>query len=415
LSDHTSTFVSLDSWCYNSPELQSIGKTIDVGLLAEALIYYDHVYLNVGNQPQFAELLQWFVSQDKFFEFLTLVREGVITIYEYSFASVPILKDGVYILGNIQDETQKNPDTFEKRFLYHPTVQSCFDRSRDKEKLYTTLRGHVIEAKAEDFGAAIENAREDFGNVQRHRLTLQAFVDELYAFRKLGPSPNIQAHLKHLSGERQQISWNIDFGELTKIAGKELNFHNGTPLAASAVSNRLILSASKLGSDLYLGSPGSIIVGDKLFESNEKLDQTKGNIEDLQTTVEFPELRQLVNSGKIGIDEILYIRSKAKKFRNWLQDEADRDRDAIVAYHHEVAKESGLIKYGRKSLNLFGVVGGAALGAAVGDVTGAVAGASTGYLLDIASRLGTDWRPVVFGNWYRDRIEKVLRDEEETK
>ena len=105
----------------------------------------------------------------------------------------------------------------------------------------------------------------------------------------------------------------------------------------------------------------------------------------------------------------LYLRKKAKKFRTWLQEESDRDRDAIIAYHNEVAKESGFTNVSRKALNLFGVLGGAAIGASVGGPVGAVVGSGAGYVLDIASKLGADWKPVVFGNWYRDRIEKVLK------
>ncbi|HWP93383.1 MAG TPA: hypothetical protein VNN20_14410 [Thermodesulfobacteriota bacterium] len=80
MSDHTTALVPLESWCYNSPELRASGKSIDVGLLVEALIYYDRVIVNVGNQPQFAELLNWFIAQKKYNDFLALVNDGVIRI-----------------------------------------------------------------------------------------------------------------------------------------------------------------------------------------------------------------------------------------------------------------------------------------------------------------------------------------------
>ena len=56
--------------------------------------------------------------------------------------------------------------------------------------------------------------------------------------------------------------------------------------------------------------------------------------------------------------------------------ESDRDRDAIIAYHHEVAKESGIVKATRKALNLFGVIGGGALGGALGNVMSGIEGAA---------------------------------------
>ena len=60
MSDHTTVFVPLESWSYHSPELRANNKLIDVGLLAESLIYYDHVIVNVGSQLQFAKLLEYF-------------------------------------------------------------------------------------------------------------------------------------------------------------------------------------------------------------------------------------------------------------------------------------------------------------------------------------------------------------------
>jgi hypothetical protein len=68
-------------------------------------------------------------------------------------------------------------------------------------------------------------------------------------------------------------------------------------------------------------------------------------------------------------------------------------------------------------LRMFGVLGGPAGGAAAGalltsdPVKGAAAGALIGegvkLLLEMASKIGADWKPVVFGKWYKERISKV--------
>lgn len=203
-----------------------------------------------------------------------------------------------------------------------------------------------------------------------------------------------------------------------KIAGKELNFDAGKPLTAGAHSNRLLWSAATMDCDLYLGQPMSVLVGDKLYESEKQLDKTHFVIDELKATVEFPDIRQLVNNRQIGIDEILRIRNKAQRFRNWLQDESGRDRDALIAYHHEVAKEAGYTQVGRKTLNLFGAIGGPVIGAVVGTQLpggppigagiGAGIGGIVGYVPSLASKLGANWKPVVFGNWYKSRIKNVL-------
>jgi hypothetical protein len=138
---------------------------------------------------------------------------------------------------------------------------------------------------------------------------------------------------------------------------------------------------------------------------------------ELNHEVEFPNIRKLVNDGKLNLEEILKIRKGAKKFRNWLQTESERDRNAIIAYHNEVAKEVGIISLGRKTLRMFGILGIPIAEAFITKaypetalVTGSVS-AGAAYLIDVASKIGEDWKPVVFGNWVRDRIEKVLKEQ----
>jgi len=416
MSDHTTVFVPLESWSYNSPELRANNKLIDIGLLAEALIYYDQVIINVGNQPQFAKLIEWFLKQNKFHDFLELINDGVLKVYEYSFATVAVDNTGVYTILNIQDEIQAQPNTFEKRYLYHKAIEGCLPHSRQRNALYKALRENVIEVKADDYGSPINNAREDYNNPERNALIVQAFVDELYKFRNIGNPPTVRASVSTLPNKQQNITWDIDFKELFKLAGKELNFHTGTPLTAGAICNRLILSAARLNCDLYISQPMGVLVGDKLYESSMCIDKSHSVIQELKEKVEFPDIRSLINDDLLGLDDIIRIRKKAKKFRQWLQTESERDRDAIIAYHHEVAKESGFTNATRKALNLFGVMGGGALGATLGTsvsgiegaALGGGAGSAAGYVLDIASKLGADWKPVVFGTWFKDRIDKAL-------
>ena len=93
----------------------------------------------------------------------------------------------------------------------------------------------------------------------------------------------------------------------------------------------------------------------------------------------------------------------------------------MLQFRHEVAIEAGYIKGARKTLKLLGVIGGGAVGAAVGAAVagpvGAVlagsAGSAFGYLTEIASKLGANWKPVIFGDWLRDRIEKIVGDHDE--
>ena len=100
-----------------------------------------------------------------------------------------------------------------------------------------------------------------------------------------------------------------------------------------------------------------------------------------------------------------------------LQSESDRDRNAIIAYHNETAKQLGISTLGRKSLRMFGILGFTLaetyLTYTYTDLqTALVAGGASAFLIDVASKMGEDWKPVIFGNWVSGRIQKLLREKE---
>jgi hypothetical protein len=372
-----------------------------------------------SNQPQLAEFINWFVSQKKYEVLLSLFQDETIKLYDYSFATAAVLDAATdsYITVSLQDSIQEQPNTFERRFLYHESLNACFKNSRERINLYKALRGKVIEVKAKDFGSSIENAKADYLNPKRSAMIVQSFIDEVYPLLKLDNVPTITANIEAVQNGHN-TTYNINFVELSEALGKDLNFDRGTPLTGILHCNRLIWSAAQEKCDLYLGNPMANLVGDKLYESHSHSTKLKETICELNEEVEFPNIRKLVNEGMLDLKDILRIRKEAKRFRNWLQTESERDRNAIIAYHNEVAKELGIAKFGRKSLRFFGLLGIPMAEAYVTQnypgVEPAIfaAGASAGlaFVLDVASKIGEDWKPIVFGNWVKDRIEKVIKE-----
>lgn len=404
----------IEAWCYASPDVRASGGSVDIGLFAESLLYYDQILLNVANGDQMAELLGWLNAQNALPEFLAMVKDGTIGLFDFAFLTAPIKgPDGDYQLWNIQDPLMAAPNTFVKRHLYGNALKEAVPRSRDRKRLFESLAKHVIEVKSEEYGPALEDARADFGDPRRNAILVQAFVDDLWKLRGLGRPPEIGANVvSRPDGTGHVITWNFDFDEIRKVAGERLEFQAGAPLTAGAHCNRQLWAAAREGCDLFLPSPISVLTGDKLYETVRSPARITEILDQLNVEVEFPDVRRLVNDGELAFVQILELRRKAGKFREWLQSEADRDRNAIVAYHNEVGKESGLQRAGRKSLSLFAVAAGAAAGSYMGGPLGVAAGAAVGgvtsYVLDLASKIGADWKPVVFGNWMGNRIEKFL-------
>lgn len=415
MSKHSKTLIPLETWGYCSPELYLRDQIIDIGLLMEGLIYYDQIYVNTQSEPQFAELIGWFIKEDAFDELIRMFEDETLKVYDYSFISAPVEKDGIFTLLNLQDPIQATPNSFEQRFLYHSSIEKYIPHARHRKNLYKALRDRVIEIKASGFGLAVDNAQADFVNPKRSALIVQSLIDEIAKVVDLGEVPEIRTEISYFN-EEITVTHNYDLNSLNQRLNGKLNIHPSTPLAGALACNKYIWSASRLECDLYLGNPISSLVGDKLYEVGWKADKSKKIIEQLNTEVEFPSIRNLVNSGVVGWNEIRQIRAKSKKFRRWLQNEGERDRNAIYAYHTEVSDELGLVKYGRKALQLTSVLGSAALGSYLGDITsvgsveGSMVGAGVGYLLDIGSRFQSDWKPVVFGNWLSNRIKKVLEE-----
>lgn len=416
MSNHSTALVPVDAWAYMSLDLAMSGRAVDVGLVAESLLYYDQILLSITTQPQFAALLSWFKHQNELETLVSLLRDGTIRIHEYSFLPAPAQKagDDTFFLINVQDEEQLKPNSFDRRFVQHAEVAKVLTTS-ERDALSAALEGKVIEEKADGFGEAIEEARRDFTSPQRSALVVQAFVDELYRIRKLGQPPAIRATVLS-EGTKNRVTVNIDFRQLEEMVGPKLRWHRGTPIAAAAANNRLLTSASRRRCDLYLGRPLSALAGDKLYEGAKAFQKPGEIIESLKAAVEFPDVRSLVNNGRLDIRAILNLRAHSTRFRRWLQSEADRDRDALIAYHHEVANKIGWRDPALHAISLFGFIGAGTVGGALGALwagpTGGALGGALGgtaaYLIDIGTRMATaEWRPVVFGEWLRERIARL--------
>lgn len=412
-SDHSTVFVPLEAWAYSSPRISYDGGMVDLGLFAESLIYYDKVIVQPTNEPQFAKWVEWFVSQNHFKDLIGLLDEGVIVPFCHSYSIAPVLdqKSGRYSIFNIEDEDARDNLIFESRYLSTKNLKAVVSHAGKRAQLLKAIRGKAIEFKANTAESAVENARLDCFDPERAAQIVQFLIDDLRDWHVVPAPPQITATVKSLPDEAKTITWNLDFKKLNSSLEGRLRIHESTPIMAAAQCNRSILSASNLGADLFLGSPMSYLVRNKLDESCA---QTKGQaiLDELKGEVEFPNIRELVNSGQIGLDDILHIRKHAKRFRKWLQEEGDRDRNAILAYHHEVAKESGLTKVGRHTVQIFAVLGGASTGAAIGATlggatgaaVGAVAGRSLTYILEVASKINEGWKPSVFGNWLKKQM-----------
>ena len=419
-------------------------------MLAEALIYYDRILLvpvtevpvaKVLDQPttnqgpyrpfdaewrrSFLQLVDWFVQRDAYKQLVGLFSDGILNVYHYAFYTIPVLKDGKYMCWNMQDaEEEKGEETFMRRFLGGGALEEIIPRARHRAKLYRALVNRVTEVHANQFEKAVENARVDFINPVAATVALQSLVDDVRTLLRGDLPREISVRATDLGGGDTNLTFNINFDAITKALAP-LEFGIPTPLCGLAHSNRLVWSAATSNCDLYLPTPISRLVNAKLVESSERRTKPHQVIETLEARIDFPDVRQLVNSGQLSFGDVLKLRNHARRFREWLQTQAERDRDALLAYHHEVAQASGFVRTAGKTLRLFGTLAaagvGAAAGAAVAGPPGAALGVAAGgvaaravedgvkFVFDVAGKLDEDWKPVVFGDWMRTYVANATK------
>lgn len=407
----SATLVPLEVWHYNSPELLRAGRAIDVGLIAEALIFYDRVYFAFTNEEQFARLVAWFHASGMTETLISLLDDGTLVPHFYAFSSAAIDMGGVWNIGSIQDEPAAAGPVLQTRILESQRVAGLIRKASVRERLVAAASKHGIEAKASDYGPAVAEARADYQDAERGAFLMQILVDELYQELGFLKSPVITATVSERNGLRN-ITWNQNFAKLFARLGPTLPFTPGVPLSGAASCSKVLWSAARLDVDLYVGAPLSEYVRAKVHAGNRAA-KAQAIVEEIVVRAQFPDVRALVIRGVIGPEEVLALRSRAKRFRAWLSTEKHLDRDAVLAYLGQLSSEAGWRKDLGKVIGAIGLVGGAVVGAATAGPLGAVGGALVGsgsqYVLQLAERIAGGWSPVVFGNTARAHIERASR------
>lgn len=460
MSNHKLALVPIASGHFQSPELLAAGRKADTGIFAEALVYYDSVYVHVDNPEQFADFISLLIQQGLSLESLNeLIEEGSLGFY----ATVTMHPFMGYGLGprtivssfhSIQEKAMLEPNYFTKRFLEFEGLQgrlhdlSGFDR-KTFDKFRQLAEKNAIAFSSEDIGDDIvDSAYEDFLNPVRCKHITKSIFEEYYRARNLGEVPDFDVKIREMGNDNYveiannphsavigrhlsnggytayEVDFSISTNNLKSLeTGNPIIAFPTLPLSCAGVSNLYIKSAGKLKCDLFLPKPMSNIIGDKLYEIDDlgisrKHTRVKNVIENLEAKVEFPDLRNLVNASEINFNKVLEIRKNAKPFREWLQTEAERDGDAIVAYHGEVARQSGFTNIDKKSLQLFGVLALLSIYTKIqfkedvvtNEDIRTMGDRSPDFLFDYGARkLGDDWKPVCFGNWYKDEITRLLK------
>lgn len=369
------------------------GPLIDIGALAEGLIFYGRVVI-VGNTGTLKDIL----SQIPPFIFLSLLRDGRIEFHYLADQT------GVSTIPTIEGRSRHDLICF-----------SSPDHTIEKVSLqaFKDAAGNTGSARvgASKF-ARLLHPLDHTGFNQRD--VLEALSDNISTEASVEALIRIAVpDYQHSGGlrfrlERQQegfyVDTNIDFSELNK------SYHKAVPAEHSSITEAYVLSllqgayeatyfAGTLNSEIAVAPVEQAVQAKTVEAIVRRHTQSSTQIErfvDL-TLADAHAIREAVNSGAVSFSSVVKLLDSADKFRHWLR-EQPADSGLLRAYYQETVKNSWAEKLPTKSARwgVFTGIGFAvdALGAGgLGTAAGVAISAADAFLVD---KLIMGWKPHQF-------------------
>ncbi|RTY02762.1 hypothetical protein EJ576_05505 [Pseudomonas sp. C 49-2] len=370
------------------------GPLIDIGALAEGLIFYGRVVV-AANSATLADLL----SSIPPFILLSLLRDGRLEIHY------------------MEDNTAVSTDTLSNGRSLHSLIRfSSPDHALEKvgPQKFRDAAGSTSQAKigASQFtklliplsqsGFDQESLLQTFSHGDTIQETVKALIHEV--------APNFSCPSDfRFKVERERnghfsVDTNIDFTGLNKI------YHQVIPPEHSTVTEAYILAivqgayqatflAASLNTEIAVHPIEKVVQASAIEAVVRKYEQSQRSLESFKdlTLSGSHAIREAVNSGKVPFAAVVKLLDSADKFRHWLHQQP-ADVNLVRAYYQETIKDSWVEKLPGKSMRwtIFTGLGLGidALGAGgLGTAAGVTVGAIDTFLAD---KLVGGWKPHQF-------------------
>jgi hypothetical protein len=378
----------------------SIGKPMDLGVLAEALIFYDEVRL-IANRSILQALLT------------TATPEVLLELLEGGFLSLAYEADDVAI----QTEKTGTPYEVHEPIYYSmphtelpellPKLLESIYGKRGKARRVANRLAKKIEIIRHS-NSLTDEARQELSDLRYVRASVEALMRN-YVPEYQGPIE----FLVHREGPKLIVSTNIRFDEANCI------YHQRIPATHSSLTPAYLLAhllsvkadlhfAARFNSEIAIDDVNALIIRHHFGQLFQRLQPSHEAIASFQEFV-FDDSRALaeaVRSGAHHLRELLPILPKAERFKKWLQTESAK-QDVVRAYFREALERTWVEKLPAKSVRwfLFTAVGAGldALGAGgLGTAAGIGLGAVDTFVLD---RILQGWKPNQFVD---DHLRKLV-------
>lgn len=353
------------------------GPVIDIGALAEGLIFYERVAV-AANSATLEALLKHIPP----FILLSLLRDGRLEIH--------YMEDDTAISTN---------EPVGGRFLHSLVRYSSPNHALERAgpQKFRDAAGSTSQAKlgASQFRRLLKPFyqksfdQESLLQALSQEDTVQATIKAV--INKVAPDfacPNdLRFKIERERGGQFEIDTNIDFIALNKI------YHKTVSPAHSTVSQSYLLAlvqaayksafiAATLDTEIAVHPIEKVVQErsiDAVVKRHERSQHSLQSFTGL-TLSGCHAIREAVNSGSVPFVSIVELLDNADKFRHWLH-EQPADADLLKAYYQEIIKDSWVDKLPGKSMrwSIFtglgigiDMVGAGGLGTAAAVATGAI-------------------------------------------
>ncbi|MCP2074455.1 UNVERIFIED_ORG: hypothetical protein J2Y77_003891 [Pseudomonas lini] len=367
---------------------------IDIGALAEALIFYGRVVV-AANSGTIEHLL----ARIPPFILLDLLRDGRLEIH--------------YMEDNTGVSTNKLSNG---RSLHSLIKFSSPDHAIEKvgPQKFRNAAGSTSQAKigASQFtrllkrlnhsGFDQESLLQAFSHDETIQGTVKALIHEVAPSFGCPSDFRFKVEREHAGGFT--VDTNIDFSELNKI------YHRIVPPEHSSLTDAYILAiiqeayqgtflAATLNTEIAVHPIEKVVQASAVEAVVMKYGQSRRSLESFtdMTLTGSHTIREAVNLGTVPFIEVVKLLDSADKFRHWLR-EQPADANLVKAYYQETIKDSWIEKLPGKTIrwSIFTSIGLGidAIGAGgLGTAAGITAGVIDTFLVD---KLIGGWTPHQF-------------------
>ena len=380
--------------CIRQRSKVSLGQPFDLGVVAEALVFYGQVGV-VAYGASLEVILRSFTP------------EILIELLESDYLKLAYEVDQLGIqTANTNTIQERHAPIYFNSPVHHPQnllpkvmTQITGKSGRGRRLAQRIARKlEVVEYESN----VIEEALTDLADTQMVAKAVRSFMHNYVPEYSLEDGFTFEVNRE---GDQLDIETNLDFQRANAY------YHKRTPKSHSSISSALLLAhlmsvkgdlylASKYGSEIAADEVNALLIKATVEETFSRLTSGQSQAMLFQDFL-FNDSRavaEAIRSDQRSFEDVLNILPKVKQFHEWLQSQPP-DQDLVKAYFQNVTRTTWIDKLPAKSARwlLFTAAGiGADVlvgGGGLGTAAGAALGATDTFVLDKILR---GWKPNEF-------------------